>query len=38
LEERSKVKMEFERANEKDRRTKYASNPNYVYEQFGWEQ
>ena len=31
------VKQEFYKASEKERRTKYCSNPNYVYESFGWE-
>jgi len=30
-------KQEFIRASEKDRRTRYLTNPNYVYEPFGWE-
>jgi hypothetical protein len=37
LEERGKVKLQFERASEIEKRTKYTSNPNYVYEPFGWE-
>ena len=28
---------EFENTNEKDRRTRYLYNSNYVYEPFGWE-
>jgi len=31
------VKGEFDRVSEKDRRTRYVYNPNYVYESFGWE-
>mmetsp|Transcript_13882 Transcript_13882/g.14421 ORF Transcript_13882/g.14421 Transcript_13882/m.14421 type:complete len:204 (+) Transcript_13882:3-614(+) len=31
------VAREFENSSEKDRRTKYLANPNYVYEPFGWE-
>ena len=34
---REEMKSEFQRASEKDRRTRYLSNPNYVYEPFGWE-
>jgi hypothetical protein len=37
MEQRAIVKQEFDKASEKDRRTKYISNPNYVYEPFGWE-
>jgi hypothetical protein len=31
------VKAKFDAAPEKEKRTKYATNPNYVYESFGWE-
>jgi hypothetical protein len=27
----------FDTVSEKERRNKYVYNPNYVYEQFGWE-
>lgn len=37
LEQREIVQAEFNRASEKDKRTKYATNPNYVYEAFGFE-
>jgi hypothetical protein len=31
------IEKEFSHASEKTKRTKYATNPNYVYEAFGWE-
>jgi hypothetical protein len=37
MEVRKNVVDEYERASEKEKRTKYALNPNYVYEAFGWE-
>jgi predicted membrane protein len=35
---KEEINLEFNRASEKERRTKYLGNPNYVYEPFGWEQ
>jgi hypothetical protein len=32
-----KVKAQFDAAPEKERRMKYSTNTNYVYEPFGWE-
>ena len=31
------IELEFQRSSEKTKRTKYATNPNYVYEPFGFE-
>jgi hypothetical protein len=31
------VTREFENSSEKEKRTKFITNPNYVYEPFGWE-
>lgn len=37
MEFQQEVETEFKNSTEKERRTKYLSNPNYVYEPFGWE-
>ena len=34
---RENIKNEFKASSEKDKRIRYISNPNYVYEPFGWE-
>ena len=34
---KDEIEKEFTRSTEKVKRTKYATNPNYVYEAFGWE-
>ena len=33
----NEVKLEYNDSTEKQRRTKYLNNPNYVYEPYGWE-
>ena len=37
IEYENEVKEEFDSSSEKVKRTKYISNPNYVYKPFGWE-
>lgn len=34
---REQIKDEFDHSSEKDKRTKYITNSNYVYEPYGWE-